>query len=523
MKTLRSRLSGVSCFHRSPLASLGLRLRLRFIAGRLAPLAVVAVGMVALSAPAHAQEEGVAKVRDLNKKAVDAYENLDLEESRKFLMQALEVSATEGLNRHAIKATTHLNLGVVLVGGLKQRDAGIKQFRRALEIDPNVKVPKRLNNPEIQSAFEAATKPEGTGTEPPRGTQPPPVATTPPDSAANLTVAHDAITEATAGEAIDIRAQVQGTSRFEKVVLAYRAEGVSDFLARDMERNSDGQYVASIPDTAVRGGSVSYYIEARGRGGQAIARNGTPDTPHVITLMGQGGEVAEEAEPDEEELAAQLSARAARRRSTSQKTWLSLSLGVGGGWAKGVPEVNQNYPLPPVEGMPPKVGPIEFSNLAPAKLLHITPELGYLVTPRIMLSLLGRLQITTGASKVTFSTCVPDMVCQPATGAVAVLGKVTYLLKQYGSFQPYVAMAAGGGYIRYVVDLSEYKLEGCGTKDGSACFDTVAGGGALFGPAVGAWYNLTGAVYLTGAVSSLVGVPGTMFNVDLNLGIGYRL
>ncbi|HEY0705831.1 MAG TPA: tetratricopeptide repeat protein, partial [Polyangia bacterium] len=217
-------------------------------------MAAVAVAGVcaAVATPAQAQEEGVAKVRELNKKAVDAYENLDLEESRKFLMQALEVSATEGLNRHTIKATTHLNLGVVLVGGLKQRDAGIKQFRRALEIDPAIKVPKRLNNPEIQSAFEAATKPEGTGTEPPRGTQPPPVATTPPDNggAANLTVTHEAISEASGGEAIDIRAQVQGTTRFEKVVLAYRAEGVSDFLARDMERDAEGNYTASIPDTA---------------------------------------------------------------------------------------------------------------------------------------------------------------------------------------------------------------------------------------------------------------------------------
>ncbi|HEY0710909.1 MAG TPA: hypothetical protein VGG33_29170, partial [Polyangia bacterium] len=264
--------------------------------------------------------------------------------------------------------------------------------------------------------------------------------------------------------------------------------------------------------------SVSYYIEARGRGGQAVGRNGTPDAPHVITLLA-GGVASSELEPDEDELAAQLSARAARRRTPSQRTWLSLGIGVGGGWAKGNPEVNQNYSVPETK----TVRPIEFSNLAPAKLLHVNPELGYLISPKIMLSLQGRLQITTGASEVTFSTCEPDGVCQPATGAIAVLGKVTYLLKPLGAFQPYVSMSAGGGYIRYVVDLSEYKLEGCGNTEGTACFDTVAGGGALIGPSFGAWYNLTGPVYLTAAVSSLLGVPSTMFNVDLNLGIGYRL
>src|SRR5215207_4628906 len=103
----------------------------------LAGLCVAALTALAPPAPARAQDpEALARVRDLNKKAVDAYENLDLEEARKSLMTALEICATEGLNRHNLKATTHLNLGVVLVGGSKQRDAGTKQFKRALEIDP---------------------------------------------------------------------------------------------------------------------------------------------------------------------------------------------------------------------------------------------------------------------------------------------------------------------------------------------------------------------------------------------------
>src|SRR5437016_11356632 len=110
--------------------------------------------VLAVAAPAHAQDpEALAKVKDLNKKAIDAYEGLEMEEARKFLMQALELCAAEGLNKHPLKATTHVNLGVVLIGGFKQRDGGIKQFRRALEIESSVRIAKRLNNPEIQSAF----------------------------------------------------------------------------------------------------------------------------------------------------------------------------------------------------------------------------------------------------------------------------------------------------------------------------------------------------------------------------------
>src|SRR5262245_56264976 len=98
---------------------------------------------------ARAQDQTVlAKVTDLNKRALDAYENLDMEEASKFLRTALETCASEGLNSHPLKARTHVHMGVVLVGGMRRKDLGIAQFKRALEIDKNIKITKRLNNPE---------------------------------------------------------------------------------------------------------------------------------------------------------------------------------------------------------------------------------------------------------------------------------------------------------------------------------------------------------------------------------------
>src|SRR4051812_4480778 len=113
-------------------------------------------------APAQAQDPAaLQKVTDLNKKAVDAYENLDMEEASKYLRQALELCAAEGLNNHKAKARTHIHLGIVMVAGLKQRDRGIQQFKRALEIDPTIKPTKSLVNPDIQAAFEEAAKDMG--------------------------------------------------------------------------------------------------------------------------------------------------------------------------------------------------------------------------------------------------------------------------------------------------------------------------------------------------------------------------
>jgi hypothetical protein len=502
----------------------------------LVPVALVAgqPGMPG-SRVAFAQEaEAVAKVRDLNKKAVDAYENLELEEARKFLTDALELCAAEGLNRHAIKATTHLNLGVVLVGGLKQRDAGAKQFRRALEIDPNVKVPKRLNNPEIQAAFEAATKggPEvaddagkakppvtppkvaSTSPPPPKPAPAPATPAVPPAAeATTLSLVHEAAGEATSGSALTVRAKVQGNGRFERIVLAYRAEGASDFLARDMDRESEGTYEARIPEPAMQGGSVAYYLEARGRGGQALARNGTPDAPHVVTLSPSGAVAGLEEKPGPSR------AGRAGEGGGADRVWLSLGVGIGGGYAKGHPEVNTNYPV----GDGKDARPIDISNVAAANLLHFSPEIGFFLSDKMLLSVQGRLQLTTGASETRYMGCEPNGVCKPATGAVAVLAKATYLLDRLGPLQPVLSFSAGGGYVRYLFDLSSYKLAGCGDPQGTSCFDTVAGGGLLLGPSVGAWLHLTGPVYLTGQLNLLLGAPAIAVNADVNLGLGYRL
>src|SRR3954470_17664281 len=78
--------------------------------------AVVCAGALLCSgSPAQAQDAVLQKVTDLNKKAVESYENLDMDEAAKFLRQALELCAAEGLNNHKAKARTHIHLGIVMV------------------------------------------------------------------------------------------------------------------------------------------------------------------------------------------------------------------------------------------------------------------------------------------------------------------------------------------------------------------------------------------------------------------------
>ena len=74
----------------------------------------------------------------------------------------------------------------------------------------------------------------------------------------------------------------------EQIILAYRPEGATEFLGREMKEVADGRYGAEIPTSATSGGTVAYYIEAEDAEGAPIAARGSVDNPLVIHLLGVG-------------------------------------------------------------------------------------------------------------------------------------------------------------------------------------------------------------------------------------------
>ena len=129
-------------------------------------LTFVVAAFVAHGSPAVAQEaspEVLTKVTKLNKKALDAYQKRDFETARNVLKEALELCTSSGLDNHPIKARTHIHLGVVMIAGFKQRDSGIKHFKKALQIQPDIQLTKSLVTPALQDAFEEAMVAQGAG------------------------------------------------------------------------------------------------------------------------------------------------------------------------------------------------------------------------------------------------------------------------------------------------------------------------------------------------------------------------
>ena len=122
----------------------------------LASLVSVFVAVAAQGTAAAEDQAAVNKVTNLNKKAIDAYNKQDYETARAVLKEALELCASAGLDRHPIRARTHIHFGIVAIVGFKQREVGLKQFRKALEVQPDIKLTKSLATPELQDAFEEA-------------------------------------------------------------------------------------------------------------------------------------------------------------------------------------------------------------------------------------------------------------------------------------------------------------------------------------------------------------------------------
>jgi hypothetical protein len=118
---------------------------------------VLLLTLAAMPRAAAANEEAaVKKVTALNMKGIEAYNKQDYEAARTILKEALEVCAASGLDKHPIRARTHIHFGIVAIVGFKQREVGLKQFRKALEVQPDIKLTKQLTTPELQDAFEEA-------------------------------------------------------------------------------------------------------------------------------------------------------------------------------------------------------------------------------------------------------------------------------------------------------------------------------------------------------------------------------
>jgi hypothetical protein len=454
-----------------------------------------------VSRPAAAQtnkDDLAATVAKLNKKAMDEYDNLNFDEARKILKDALDFCREAGLDQHPVTARTNMNLGVVSLTGFKQRDVAAGHFRKALEIQPDIKLTRSLANPEIQAAFDEVVtamtkagklgKPEanggaaaGAGMSTSGGT----TGKTP--GASDTGIAHEPVTRSAQGQSVPIAVTIDPGLNADKVVLSYRAGGASVFVAQNMTEATPGNFIAQIPAAATAGAQVAYLIEAE-KGGLPVASLGSRSSPLLVTLSGTSP------------LGLQRTGRkdpgaSSKRGEGAGSIYVGVAVGTGLGWATGTGETSGTHKTDP-------------SGFAPAQLVHVAPEFGYFLRSDLLLSVQARIQFLSGLT--------PCAGCAaPPTTAVAAFAKLTWLFGD-DRLRPYFSVAAGGGRIRYVAKFPQFPT--CGSDMVTTCVESIPSGAVMLGPGAGVFYAFTPGFGLVAGANSQLGFPTFTFNLDFNVG-----
>ena len=442
-----------------------------------------------MTRPALAEDREVGKITLLNRKALEAYQHLEFETAMRLLNEALDQSERAGLTQHPIRARTFVTLGIVSLGGFRQRDQAVKYFRRALQIQPEVRLSPGLANPDIQAAFDEAIA----------GLSTPGSEDLPPEKA----LVHEPVRVGEADKPVPILVVPDKDLDATSVVLRYRASTASAFTDLAMKKGSSGGFEAAIPVSATAGEHVAYFIEARRANGSVLVGRGTAADPIVVAL----------ARPTAPVAAGVVQSGASPPAASDKRLFFAILGGTGFGWASGTGEAT--------------LGKVESAGVDWTVMGQVVPEIGYLVTPRFMIGVQGRIQLVRGATPYQVpmpvgDECGADHICAPYTTAFAGLLKATlFLANPRSAFQPYLSLSAGGGYIRHVSKVDAPNA--CGPMGGEPCVDTVAGGPALFGPGVGFRYDVADAVGIVAQIGGLVGVPNFTANADVNLGLAFRL
>lgn len=419
-----------------------------------------------LLAPAtgHANAKVARQVADKTAEAMEAYDLLEYESAKKGLAGALLLAKRNGLGKDMVTARVHLYLGIVYFSGFGDEDAAQLEFTNALEIDSSLELPRAYRTKdmaamfgELRSAFGASADPGGEELA----------------SAENCDgvegLEHELVETAPRGADRQVEVQVGRDVEFAKVALFYRPEGVVDFEEVTMGRQGGCSYRGSIPASATGGEILHYYVAAVDKRGKALASKGSKLSPNIMEIT------AAVANRDGEDPFAPSDASAEKSVELApeggKKLFINVSAGSGAGYVTGSTEVTN------VD--------VECC-LAPA-LFHVSPEVGYWMTPSTSISGVFRMGFTVGANVPGHSTAAP-----------AGFLRIRHAFGEAGTGFT-LSGSIGGGIIRHTVKISN-------ASPGEDT-DTVATGPLLFGAGIGYIKSLSGPVRLVAELHSTVGVP----------------
>ncbi len=257
------------------------------------------------------EEAAVARLVQMNKRALGDYDNLEWKNAKRRLLEAIAEGKKSGIASHPIMARTYLHLGAVYIVGMKDREAGVQSFMHALQIDPNIHIATAMETPAMTAAFgDAHAKVTGGGggtaassggdaaPEPPKKAAAAASDEDEPDLPLNVQALDCPNTdEVVRDKAFPVRCAVAASLKVGSVVLFYRMPGQEEFTSVEMKKSAKGWYTGEIPKNVTSGKAVQFYVEGRDRKGKAIVANGRTGSPNLMLVKEADGDEEEEVPP----------------------------------------------------------------------------------------------------------------------------------------------------------------------------------------------------------------------------------
>ena len=159
------------------------------------------------------------------------------------------------------------------------------------------------------------------------------------------------------------------------------------------------------------------------------------------------------------------------------------------------------------------------SGLAWARLGHVAPEIGVSLSQRWSLSLQARWQYITTVgqwSGDSDGSCDAAGPCSPRKSAFAVLLKAAYVFTEPSApVRAFASAAVGAGEVAQV-------LSSAPCTAGQVCSHIFTAGPLLYGPKTGLAFRLAERLDVVAALAALMGLPESMLNFDVNVGVAAR-
>jgi len=267
------------------------------------------LGLVLLFMPATVSaQRALQQVLDLNRQAMDAYNNLEIEQAMSLLQQAVQAAERGGVSGAPL-ARTYVNLGVVSVGGMGDNAGGLEFFVRALSIDGSVQLDPLTSTPDISSVFALARGRAGSGGGTTGGGTTGGGTTGGGTTGGGTTgggttgggttgggttgggssgasgsgdLTHVPVPEQLAQTPVPVYIEIEG--RPAHVYIYYRGHGMREFQREEMESMGRG-FGFEIPCADVFAPEVSYYIVAFATDGSPMGFAGTSSDPVSVAIV----------------------------------------------------------------------------------------------------------------------------------------------------------------------------------------------------------------------------------------------